>query len=63
MIAELYNEATANAVRIQYGGSVKPENIDELLAKEHIDGALVGGASLAPQSFLALVEAGARVND
>ena len=63
VIAELYNEATANAVRIQYGGSVKPENIDELLAKEHIDGALVGGASLAPQSFLALVEAGARVND
>ncbi len=63
VIADMYDETTANAVRIQYGGSVKPENIDELLAKEHIDGALVGGASLEPQSFLALVEAGARVND
>ena len=39
-------------VRIQYGGSVKPENIVELLSKEHIDGALVGGASLEPKFIL-----------
>ena len=51
------NEA-ADAVRIQYGGSVKPANADELLGKEHIDGALVGGASLESASFLKLLEAG-----
>lgn len=61
VVAGLYDEPTAQAIRIQYGGSVKPENIDELLAKEHIDGALVGGASLQPTSYLALVEAGARI--
>ncbi|MHA6259942.1 triose-phosphate isomerase [Sporosarcina sp. CAU 1771] len=58
-VSELYGEEVANAVRIQYGGSVKPENIVELLSMEHIDGALVGGASLDPSSFLKLVEAGA----
>lgn len=58
-IAELYSEETAQAVRIQYGGSVKPENIEELLSMEHIDGALVGGASLKADSFLKLLEAGA----
>lgn len=58
-ITELYGEDVANALRIQYGGSVKPENIVELLSMEHIDGALVGGASLEPASFLKLVEAGA----
>ena len=46
-------------IRIQYGGSVKPENIVELLSMEHIDGALVGGASLKPDSYLKLLEAGA----
>lgn len=59
-MAELYSEDVAQAVRIQYGGSVKPGNIEELLEKEHIDGALVGGASLDPVSFLQLVEAGAK---
>lgn len=58
-IGELYGEDIASKVRIQYGGSVKPENIEELLSMEHIDGALVGGASLEPSSFLKLVEAGA----
>ena len=48
-----------NEVRIQYGGSVNPENIVELLSMEHIDGALVGGASLQPESFIKLIEAGA----
>lgn len=56
-IAELTSPATAEKVRIQYGGSVKPENIAEYMAEEHIDGALVGGASLEPESFLQLLEA------
>ena len=58
-IGELYNETVADQIRIQYGGSVKPDNIKELLTMEHIDGALVGGASLEPASFLKLLEAGA----
>lgn len=57
-VESLYNEETAQAVRIQYGGSVKPANIEELLSMEHIDGALVGGASLEAASFLKLLEAG-----
>ena len=40
---------------------VKPENVEELLSMEHIDGALVGGASLKPESYLKLLEAGANV--
>ncbi|MFT8363719.1 MAG: triose-phosphate isomerase [Sporolactobacillus sp.] len=56
-LVALYDLATAEQVRIQYGGSVKPANIDELLAQSDIDGALVGGASLEPESFLALVNA------
>ncbi len=54
-LAELYGQATADAVRIQYGGSVKPDNVDELMAQADIDGALVGGASLKPESFLRIV--------
>ena len=60
-VESLYGQSVAEAVRIQYGGSVKPENIEELLGMEHIDGALVGGASLQPASFLKLLEAGANV--
>lgn len=56
-VKELYDDETAQAVRIQYGGSVKPENIAELLDQSDIDGALVGGASLEPESFLKLLEA------
>ncbi len=59
VVKELYGAETAEAIRIQYGGSVKPENIVELLSKEHIDGALVGGASLQVESYLKLLEAGA----
>lgn len=55
-VASLYDEAASEAIRIQYGGSVKPENVEEYMAQEHIDGALVGGASLKPDSFMALVE-------
>ena len=56
-LADLYGKETAERIRIQYGGSVKPENITELLAQPDIDGALVGGASLEPESFIALAEA------
>ena len=54
--AEIYNEAAAGALRILYGGSVKPDNITALMKKEDIDGALVGGASLDPASFAAIVK-------
>jgi triosephosphate isomerase len=47
--------AGADAIRIQYGGSVKPDNVAELMAQADIDGALVGGASLEPESFAAIV--------
>jgi triosephosphate isomerase len=48
-------------VPVLYGGSVKPENAEELLAQPDVDGALVGGASLDPRSFAAICEAGARI--
>ncbi|MDY0408858.1 triose-phosphate isomerase [Virgibacillus soli] len=60
VINEVTSEKTAQEVVIQYGGSVKPANVDELLAQSDIDGALVGGASLEADSFLQLVEAGAK---
>jgi triosephosphate isomerase len=50
-----YNSQIADTVRIQYGGSVKPDNAAELLSQPNIDGALVGGASLAADSFLAIL--------
>ncbi|MFA1819160.1 triose-phosphate isomerase [Virgibacillus oceani] len=58
VIKDQFSEAAAEEVVIQYGGSVKPANIKELLAQSDIDGALVGGASLEAESFLQLVEAG-----
>lgn len=58
-VADLFDQQVANEVRIQYGGSVKPENIGTYIAQPNIDGALVGGASLEPASFLKLVEAAA----
>jgi triosephosphate isomerase (TIM) len=57
VVAETFSTDVAEAVRIQYGGSVKPENIAEYMAQPDIDGALVGGASLEPASYLALLEA------
>jgi len=50
-----YNQEVAEAVRIQYGGSVKPENAADLLGQRNIDGALVGGASLKAESFMGIV--------
>ena len=55
VIESHYNSSAAAAVRIQYGGSVKPGNVTELMAQENIDGALVGGASLSSESFLGIV--------
>lgn len=60
VVADVVSADAAEAIRIQYGGSVKPANVDELLAQSDIDGALVGGASLEADSFLKLVEAGAK---
>ena len=54
-ISELYNKNVAEQLRIQYGGSVKPDNIKLILSESDIDGALVGGASLMPQSFFDLL--------
>lgn len=54
-LSSRFDDAVADKIRILYGGSVKPDNIRELMDKENIDGALVGGASLDLQSFAALV--------
>ncbi len=55
LIREIFGEDTAKSVRIQYGGSVRPENIKELIGQEDVDGALVGGASLKAESFVGIV--------
>ena len=57
VVAADFSQEVADKVRVQYGGSVKPENIAEYMACPDVDGALVGGASLQPDSFLALLEA------
>ena len=54
-LAQLYDRTVADNTVIQYGGSVKPDNVKALMAMEHIDGALVGGASLAIDTFLPIV--------
>ena len=56
-VKKLYDEETSEAIRIQYGGSVKTSNIDELMSKPNIDGALIGGASLKVEDFIVLVNA------
>lgn len=55
LLSELYDEEFAANTRIQYGGSVKPENVTEIMSMENIDGALVGGASLKADSFEQLI--------
>ena len=54
-VADLYNNSAAELVRIQYGGSVKPSNIAELMSMPDIDGALVGGASIKVEDFAAII--------
>ncbi len=56
-LREMFDEAASERVRIQYGGSVKPENARDLMIQPDIDGALVGGASLDPRSFAQIVQA------
>ncbi len=58
-VTSLFGAGAGEAVRIQYGGSVKPDNAADLLGRPHIDGALVGGASLKAADFLAIVAAAA----
>ncbi len=55
-IVELYDEAVADEVIIQYGGSVKPANATEIMNQEEIDGALVGGASLKAKDFMDIID-------
>jgi triosephosphate isomerase (TIM) len=55
LLVELYGKEVAEAVRIQYGGSVKADNVKELMGQKDIDGALVGGAALKADSFAAIV--------
>ena len=55
VVAELYGQEVADEVRIQYGGSVKPEGLKTLLEQSDIDGALVGGASLQEDSYKAMI--------
>ena len=54
-LSSIYGQTAADTVRIQYGGSVKPDNISELMAAADIDGALVGGASLKVDDFLSII--------
>jgi triosephosphate isomerase len=55
VLAETHGTETAESVRILYGGSVKPDNIKDLMNQDDIDGALVGGASLEASSFAQIV--------
>lgn len=56
IVKEMYGQDVADAVRIQYGGSVKPDNANELLHKPNIDGALVGGAALKASDFVGIIK-------
>ena len=59
-LAELKGKSWADSVRVLYGGSVKPNNADELLSQPDVDGALVGGASLSADNFIPIIDAGVR---
>ena len=54
-VAEKFNQAAADSIRIQYGGSVKPATIKDLMKQPNVDGALVGGASLKAKDFSEIV--------
>jgi triosephosphate isomerase len=58
VLCEIYGEATAQAIRVQYGGSVKPGNMADFIVMPEIDGALVGGASLKVEDFAAIITNG-----
>ena len=59
-IADLYSKADADALTIQYGGSMNAKNAEELLDQPDVDGGLIGGASLKPEDFAAIVKAASR---
>jgi triosephosphate isomerase len=59
-VSELASKEVAQGLRVLYGGSVKADNVDALLAEGDIDGALVGGASLNAQGFVSIVKKAAR---
>ena len=60
VLTELYRDDVARAIRIQYGGSVKPDNAAALFAQDNIDGGLIGGASLEADAFAAIVKSAVR---
>ncbi len=60
VVAELYSQDVADATTIQYGGSMNAANADELLSKPDVDGGLIGGASLKPEDFAAIVTAASK---
>ncbi|MEE8301602.1 MAG: triose-phosphate isomerase, partial [Candidatus Tectomicrobia bacterium] len=60
LLSDLWGTETAQAIRLQYGGSVNPDNIVALMAEDDIDGALVGGASLDVSSFVQILFYGGR---
>ena len=62
VLAEMFEAKVASQVSILYGGSVKPDNAQELMRQPDVDGVLVGGAALEPESFSQIVEAGAAAN-
>ena len=57
VVGELYGEAAAKALTVQYGGSMNPKNAEELLSKPDVDGGLIGGASLKADQFAVIVDA------
>lgn len=61
LLEKLYNKGTADEIRIQYGGSVKPENIISLMQQPDVDGALVGGASLSVDAFSDIIKKASEV--
>jgi len=62
IIAEMFDKETAKKIRIIYGGSVKPDNISDLMLETDVDGALVGGASLKAEDFAKIADFGAKKN-
>jgi len=56
LLTKIFGKDTAEAVRIQYGGSIKPENIKSLIKQKDVDGGLVGGASLKADTFASIVK-------
>jgi len=61
LVAKLYGESVAEDIRIQYGGSMKPDNADGLLAQKDIDGGLIGGAALKADSFFSIISAAEKI--